>query len=60
MDLQGRGEGGADEAADDGGDLPLDGDVIAVGVTEVLHPERGRDGDSIRNITFFNLKFHRN
>lgn len=42
VDLQRRGKGGLDEAADDGGNLLLDGDVITVGVTEVLHTERER------------------
>lgn len=37
--LQRRGEGRLDEAADDGGNLLLDGDVITVGVTQVLHTE---------------------
>lgn len=43
VDLQRRGERGLDEAADDGGNLLLDGDVVTVGVTEVLHTERKRE-----------------
>lgn len=35
--LQGGRHGGADETADDGGDFLLDGGIITVGMTEVLH-----------------------
>lgn len=44
--LQGGGHGGADEAADDGGNLLLDGGLIAVGMTEVL--QRGQTGNDMR------------
>lgn len=36
VDLQRGRHGGVDEAADDGGDLLLDGGLVAVGMTEVL------------------------
>lgn len=38
--LQGRWNRGLDEAVDDCGNLLLDGDVITVGVTEILHTQR--------------------
>lgn len=44
--LQGGGHGGVDEAADDDGNLLLDGGVIAVGMTEVL--QRSQTGNDIR------------
>lgn len=40
--LQGRGHGGVDETVNDGGDLLLDGCLIAVGVTEVLDKREHR------------------
>lgn len=40
--LQGGGHGGVDKTVNDGGDLLLDGGIVTVGMTEVLHT--GRDG----------------
>lgn len=38
--LQGGGHGGVNETVNDGGDLLLNGGLIAVGMTEVLHTGR--------------------
>lgn len=43
VDLQRRRHGGVDEAADDDGDLLLDGGLVAVGVTEVLWDIRNEE-----------------
>lgn len=41
--LQGRGHGRVDETADDCGDFLLDGGIITVGMTEVLHSKAKRE-----------------
>lgn len=41
--LQGRGHGRVDETADDCGDFLLDGGIIAVRMTEVLHSKAKRE-----------------
>ena len=43
--LQSGGHGGIDKTVNDGGDLLLDGGLITVGVTEVLHTGRGDRGE---------------
>lgn len=52
VDLQGRRDGGLDEAVDDCGNLLLDGDVITVGVTQVLHSEREGDDLGLKTEVF--------
>lgn len=42
VDLQGGGQGGVDKAVNDGRNLLLDGEVVTVGMTEVLHTKRER------------------
>lgn len=52
--LKGGGHGRVDEAADDGGDLLLDGGLVAVRMTEVLYPwgDSGTSSVSVYSVQF--------